>query len=190
MRNISFSLTTLQVLAQTKDVTRRLEWGNLKVGERLMGCEKCMGRRKGEPLVRLGPVEVVAVRREQLVRMTQDAAYGESECRREGFPNLKPWEFVQFFCDSHPGSSPATNVTRIEFTYLPTMPGIKPTDLIGQKASFEHDGKRLTGIVTAAENTEPFGKGEIPDFLVTVRGSTGRELKVSMVSTYMTFPDR
>ena len=118
MRNISYSLTTPQFKARTKDVTRRLEWINLKAGEHLMGCEKCMGRKSGEPLVRLGEIVVVSVRRERLMRMTQEPTYGFVECRREGFPRLSPQEFVDFFCDSHAGCTPATMITRIEFSYL------------------------------------------------------------------------
>jgi hypothetical protein len=66
MRNISFSLTTAQIRDRSKTVTRRMGWRNLKVGERLQGCEKCMGRRNGEPLVKLAVIEVVSVRREKL----------------------------------------------------------------------------------------------------------------------------
>lgn len=66
-----------------------------------------------------------------------------------------------------------------------------PKELIGLEASFDLDGKRPVGIITAAEKAEPYGPGKIPDFLVTVRGQSGRELKVSMVHTYMTlkYPD-
>jgi hypothetical protein len=67
---------------------------------------------------------------------------------------------------------------------------VTATDLIGQRVSFDHDGKRLAGIVTAAQSAEPWGRGKIPDFRVTVRGTSGRELTVSMVETYMSFPDR
>lgn len=118
MRNISFALTKDQIRNQTKDVTRRLEWNNLKVGERLCACEKVMGRRNGEPLVRICVIEVVSVRREKLARMTQEPDYGASECRREGFPHMKPWEFISFFTEEIKGSSPMTEVTRIEFKYV------------------------------------------------------------------------
>lgn len=190
MRNISFSLTTPQFLAQTKDVTRRADWLVTKVGDRLMGCQKCMGRKPGEPLVRLGPIEIADKRRELLMRMTQEPAYGESECRREGFPNMKPREFVEFFCDSHQGITPASTITRLEYRYLPFMPGINPSDLVGLKATFDHNGKRLTGIVTAAQDNGLTKRGAIPDFLVTVRGESGASLSVSMVESYMSFPDR
>jgi hypothetical protein len=118
MRNISFMLTTRQVREKTKDVTRRLNWRNVKVGERLQGCEKCQGRKPGEPLVRLCVVEVVSVRREPLRNMSDDPAYGNDEVEREGFPEMTPEQFVEMFCASHDGCTPDTEITRIEFRYL------------------------------------------------------------------------
>lgn len=121
VRNISCSLTTPQVRARTKTVTRRLGWEFLKVGDRLQLCEKCMGRRKGEPLVRLAKVEVVDVRREFLAEMMVRPDYGKEECAKEGFPQMTPEEFCEFFVQSH-GGSPKTSytstVTRIEWRYL------------------------------------------------------------------------
>lgn len=118
MRNISFSLTTPQFRARTKDVTRRLGWQNVKVGQHLMGCEKCMGRKPGQPLVRLGAIEIVDVRREPLNFMSLDPAYGETETVREGFPEMTPARFVEFFCESHGRCRPSKIITRIEFKYL------------------------------------------------------------------------
>lgn len=115
MRNFSFSLTEQQFLDGSKDVTRRLGWEYLKVGDRLMGCRKCMGRKPGEPLVRLGEIEVVSVRREPLRQLVRDRTYGREECRREGFPQMGPWEFVEFFISSHAKCTALTTVTRIEF---------------------------------------------------------------------------
>lgn len=114
MRNISFSLTEEQFLNGTKDVTRRLGWLNLKAGDRLMACRKCMGLKPGESIVRLGEIEVVSVRREPLNRMSADAAYGRAEAIREGFPQMTGGQFVEMFCE-HMKATPATVVTRIEF---------------------------------------------------------------------------
>ncbi len=124
MRLISFALTTRQVRESTpenklKDVTRRVGWKNLRRGEKLMACEKVMGRRKGEPLVRIRPIVVVDLKREKLRALTDNLNYGFAECKREGFPEMTPAKFVKFFCDSHPGCTPETWVTRIEFDYLP-----------------------------------------------------------------------
>lgn len=122
-RLISFSLTTKQVRESTpekpiKDVTRRLGWKNVRVGERMIGCEKVMGRRAGEPLVKIREIEVVSVRREKLRAMQDDLNYGFAECKREGFPEMTPRGFVNFFCQSHKGCTPETTVTRIEFKYV------------------------------------------------------------------------
>lgn len=117
MRNISFSLTTPQFLARTKTVTRRLGWLDVKVGELIMGCEKCMGRKPGEPLVRLGVIEVVSVRREPLDEIAR-VNWGKEECEKEGFPEMRAREFMIFFCRSHKCCKPDTVITRIEFRYL------------------------------------------------------------------------
>jgi len=117
-RNISFALTTRQFNERTKDVTRRLGWEFLKVGDRLHGCKKCMGLRPDEPLVRLHDIEVTIIRRERLDRIVTDPVYGSEELRREGFPFMSPDEFVAFFCASHPKCTPESVITRIEFKHL------------------------------------------------------------------------
>jgi len=129
MRNISFSMTTAQFKDRSKTVTRRLGWGcviqALKQGRpfKLMGCEKCMGRKVDEPLVRLGPIEIVSAHWEPLQRMIDDPVYGKAECVREGFPDWTPEQFVQFFCKGHKlpdgrPCTPASLVNRMEFRYL------------------------------------------------------------------------
>jgi hypothetical protein len=118
VKNISFSMTTRQFRAKTKGVTRRMGWTTLKPSDRLMGCEKCMGRKPGEPLVRLGPIAILSVRRERLDRMITEPAYGYEECRKEGFPEMTPRQFVDMFCASHKGCKPSTVVTRLRFEYL------------------------------------------------------------------------
>lgn len=119
MRNMSFALTTEQIMAGTKDVTRRLGWQFLKVGELLRPVRKCMGLRPGEKIVVLtDPLRVVDVRRELLRRMIDEIEYGYEECRREGFgghPEYKhPNLFVAMFCATHKGCTPDTVITRIE----------------------------------------------------------------------------
>ena len=133
MRNISCSLTEKQVRDGSKDVTRRLGWEYLKSGDHLMFCRKVMGRKKGEPLVKIREIEVVSVKRERLSNLTDWPAYGRKECIREGFPQMLPSQFVAFFCESHKartpkhpkGCTPETVVTRIEFRYVtPTRPDV------------------------------------------------------------------
>jgi hypothetical protein len=111
VKNISCQLTTQQVLARVKLVTRRLGWKNLKPGEILQICEKCMGMKKGEKIRRLALVLVKSVRRERLDKITK------ADCRLEGFPDLSPSEFVAMFC-KHMHCRPGAIVTRIEWRYL------------------------------------------------------------------------
>lgn len=116
---MSVALTEAAVVARRKTVTRRLGWTFLKPGDRLTLCRKVMGRKAGEPLVRLAEVEVVSVRREHLDAITDD------DVAREGFDDpawlADPWGpaccFVAFFCQ-HMRCAAGTEVTRIEWRYL------------------------------------------------------------------------
>jgi hypothetical protein len=108
---MSVSLTEDAVRERRKTVTRRLRWLTLKPGDRLTLCRKVMGRRQGEPLVRICDVEVVSVRREPLHAITK------ADVAREGFTGQTPAEFVAFFT-KHMRCQPDTEVTRIEFRYL------------------------------------------------------------------------
>lgn len=108
MRLISFFLTTPQFLDGTKDVTRRIGWWNLKPGDRLMAVKKSQGRKKGEPIERLGEIEVVSACKELLHAISQD------DCRREGFPEMRPTDFVEMF-SREMKCEPWQEVNRIEF---------------------------------------------------------------------------
>lgn len=122
MRNMSFMLTKSQVRARTKTVTRRTGWASLQAGQELRAVEKGMGLKAGERIVPLATIRVLSVRLEPLSAMTEDTDYGLAECEREGFgdhPTLRwPSQFVEFFCNSHRGCTPATIVQRIEFEYV------------------------------------------------------------------------
>jgi len=122
VRNMSFALTTAQILDGTKDVTRRLGWVFLKPGDLIRPVRKCMGLRPGEKLdVLRDPLRIVDVRREPLQMMTDDIEYGFEEVRREGFAGHPeyhwPSTWVAMFCATHKGCTPATVITRIEFAY-------------------------------------------------------------------------
>lgn len=124
-RLMSVAYTEDAVRERRKTVTRRKGWMFLKPGDRLTLCRKVMGRKKGEPLVRIAEVEVVSVRRESLMRL-YGACYGPRkywlealrEVSQEGFADMHPTEFVRrFFMDAQ-GMEPTDEVTRIEFRYL------------------------------------------------------------------------
>lgn len=121
-RLMSVAMTEQAVVERRKTVTRRRGWRFLKPGDRLTLCRKVMGRRAGEPLVRLAEVEVVSVRREQLGDIIpvpgSPSTYGSAEVAREGFPGMHPYEFVrQFFIEAQ-GMSLVDPVTRIAWRYL------------------------------------------------------------------------
>lgn len=103
MRNISFALTTEQVKARTKTVTRRIGWRTLKAGTLLQPVVKAQGLKKGEHVIKIGgPIRVVTVGRESLTMLVDDYRsvynYGRGEVDREGFPGRPVEEFVDFFC--------------------------------------------------------------------------------------------
>lgn len=121
MRNISFALTTDQVRNQTKTVTRRIGWAWLKPGTLLQPIVKGQGIPKGGKVEKIGaPVRVVSVRREPLNAVIQLVGYtfeqAQREVRLEGFPELRPRGFVEFFAKSHKCDFDS-EVTRIEFEY-------------------------------------------------------------------------
>lgn len=110
-RNISFMLTTEQVRNRTKTVTRRLGWDGLKAGTILNACEKCQGLKAGEKVKVICQIRVKLVRHQPLNWITIE------DCKREGFPEMSPAEFVDFFC-KHNKCGPHTLVNRIEFEYV------------------------------------------------------------------------
>jgi hypothetical protein len=112
MRNMSFALTTAQMYARTKTVTRRLGWDDLKPGDRVMACEKCQGLGKGGTIKRIGVIECVSNRP---VRLDTDTTPGE--CALEGFPGMEPMQFVRMFIE-HTGCRFNTVVRRIEFKFV------------------------------------------------------------------------
>jgi hypothetical protein len=126
-RHMSVAYTEDAVRNRTKNVTRRKGWTFLKSGDRLTLCRKVMGRKKGEPLVKVAEVEVVSVRREPLTSLGKchcwddhapGTTYSEKEVAREGFPGMDPDEFVHRFFVEAQGMKRDDEVTRIEWRYL------------------------------------------------------------------------
>lgn len=117
-RLMSVALTTPQVRERSKTVTRRAGWRFLKPGDHLTLCPKVMGFRRGEHPERIVDVEILSVRRERLDAIT------EHDVAAEGF-EMTPAEFVSFFCGTHKGCRPDSEITRIEWRYLdgPATPG-------------------------------------------------------------------
>lgn len=59
-----------------------------------------------------------------------------------------------------------------------------PTELIGKEVRFIHQAKALRGVVIAAEPNGFTAKGNIPDLTLTVRGASGKTLKISQVGSH------
>jgi hypothetical protein len=114
---MSFAMTTPQVRAQEKDVTRRMGWKFLldyDLANKPLFVQpvvKGMGLKKGEKIERIGPpVRIIRATREPLDTITQ------KDCKREGFPELTPGQFVDMLV-KHYGCKRDVEVTRIVFIY-------------------------------------------------------------------------
>ncbi len=110
-RNMSFFITTKQVRNKTKTVTRRLGWKFLKVGDILNAVEKCQGLKKGEKVKKICQIQTLKTNWQKLHFMTW------AECKKEGFPEMSPDEFVTMFCKMNK-CDPWTEVNRVEFGYI------------------------------------------------------------------------
>lgn len=138
-RLMSVAHTIDAVVARRKTETRRLGWSWLPPGCDLDLCEKVMGRRKGEPLVRLARVHVTEVHLEPLGAITNEQAVAEGFTpddfatwpgqRSPAYWDPADW-FVAFYADrflsldvghSQTALTTAlhTMVTRIVWAYLP-----------------------------------------------------------------------
>lgn len=118
MRQMSFALTTQQILNRTKTVTRRVGWNFLKPGDLVQAVEKGMGLKKGEKARKLAVLRVVSVEGEWMSDF-DSRTDAQEECAREGFPHLTPAAFTSFFRMSHPDPGlDDLRVNRIEFEYV------------------------------------------------------------------------
>lgn len=125
---MSVAFTEQAVVERRKTVTRRKGWWRdkngrelLVVGDRLTLCRKVMGRKPGEPLVRLVDVEVVSLRRERLDEILWRLDYGEQEMVLEGFPGMSPNDFIATYFTPQ-GIALTDDITRIEYAYTEETP--------------------------------------------------------------------
>ncbi len=109
-RNMSFAMTTDQIRARTKTVTRRFGWRFLKPGDQVRAVVKSMGLKKGEKVQPLAMLRIASVSLEPLNAITPD------DVIKEGFPDWTPEQFVQMLVD-HYKVDPGAEINRIEFEY-------------------------------------------------------------------------
>lgn len=111
MKRMSFALTTEQIQNQTKTVTRRNGWNNLKVGDLIQPVVKCMGLKKGEKQQLIGcPIRITSISVQKLYQISFE------DVRREGFPQLSQEGFINMYCKAN-GCDRKQRVNRIEFEY-------------------------------------------------------------------------
>lgn len=111
-KNISFALTTQQILSRTKTVTRRFGWAKLQPGTILQAVEKGMGLKRGEKAVKLCLIKVKSVKQEPLNVITKD------ELIKEGFPDITTAEFIKMIMKHYNLKESSILINRIEFEYL------------------------------------------------------------------------
>ena len=107
---MSFAHTTSKIQDRTKNVTRRKGWQSLQPGDLFWACPRIRGLKRGQKVQRLALLRCLSIRSEPLNRVTS------RDVAREGYPGMKPSEFVQMFCRDM-GGTPDQIVQRIEFAY-------------------------------------------------------------------------
>lgn len=109
---MSFALTTRQVRRREKTVTRRNGWRFARAGMIVQPIVKGQGLKRGERVKKIGgPIRFLKVTREPLGWITAE------DCAREGFPFMRPIEFVELYTRANGGTARQI-VTRIEFEYV------------------------------------------------------------------------
>ena len=116
--NLAFSMTTPQMRARTKFVTRRLGKGP-SPGQRFWAIVKGQGLKKGEKVERICELECVSNTPERIDALLDPytATRNRREVDMEGFPEMSPADFVAFFCKGHHCREDQI-INRIEFKYL------------------------------------------------------------------------
>jgi hypothetical protein len=107
---MSVAETTDQVLDRSKIETRRLGWKFVKPGDVLTLVDR--NPRTGKPWQRLADVEVLRVTLYSTLCFIDQASVID-----EGFPDLTPEQFVEFFCRTFK-CEPRQEVTVIRWRYL------------------------------------------------------------------------
>jgi hypothetical protein len=108
---MSFAMTTDQIRARSKTVTRRFGWWFLQPGDRIQAVEKSMGLKKGQHVKLLAMLRVVSMRTVRLCDICQE------DCVKEGFPDVLPRDFAAMLI-AHYRCDRLAPVNRIEFEYI------------------------------------------------------------------------
>lgn len=130
MRNISFNMTTDQVIQRQKAVTRRFGWDNLKPDEHLRGVNKCRGLKPGEHPVPLAEIIVLSSQWEP-VRAIIDRPVRKAKTAREWrafHAFCKPPLYPGYCLNSRNGNCTFKDCNGLRETYLEGFPLMTPED--------------------------------------------------------------
>ena len=131
---MSFAMTLPALLVGIKDVTRRVGWRDLWIGDVVMAVDKAMGH--GGKQVKIMPLRVTAVGRDHTANVTDEDA------RREGFPHMSGRALARLLARK----LRVEMVTRLEFRREDAgdvpAPGTAVTYHAGRR-------RRLDGVVVA-----------------------------------------
>ena len=116
-RQMSFKLTQHQMRNRTKSVTRRVGWAFLKEGDLISAVVQGQGLKLNESPVRIGMIRIIGCRAELLSRVVDDPEYGKSEMVLEGFPGMKPEDFVVMLEATNKDAN-VSIINRIEFEFV------------------------------------------------------------------------
>ncbi len=116
-RQMSFKLTQDQMRNRTKSVTRRVGWASLKEGDLITAVVQAQGLKLRESPITLGMIKIVGCRAELLSRIIDEPEYGEREMVLEGFPDMKPEDFVVMLEATNKDANVGI-INRIEFEFV------------------------------------------------------------------------
>jgi hypothetical protein len=61
----------------------------------------------------------------------------------------------------------------------------RPDHWLQRAVSFTHEGKQLVGVIVAQQYVGRNPRGDLDDWLVTVRGQSGKTVEVSFLDAYV-----
>ena len=99
---------------KTKTQTSRIGWEFLKLGDVNMACEKCQGLKKGEKIIKIGPIKVI---KNEPIKV-HPYYYSEQNVIAEGFPGMRPVDFIYNILIGKCKCELSQPINRITFEHL------------------------------------------------------------------------
>lgn len=67
-----------------------------------------------------------------------------------------------------------------------SLPDPRPGYWLEKAVSFDHESKKLVGVIVSQRYVGLNPRGDIPDWLVKIKGASGKILEVSFCDAYVT----